>query len=88
VAIDVPINDHPTAESFVHALRGFGDLLTSVELLSEMSTDAQAALHYGIHREGSGDLRVVEHVTVVGGKIVGLRQVNDAPGVRAAGTPA
>jgi hypothetical protein len=86
-AINVPINDHPPAESLACALRGVGDLVTSVELLAEMSSDMRATLPCGIHVEGPGGVRVVYHFTVAGREIVRLRQVDDTADVRAAGTP-
>jgi ketosteroid isomerase-like protein len=83
--VEVPINDYPDAESFAQALRGFGPLVTSVDLLSEMSDGDEAMLLYDLEVERLGQLRVVEHFTVAAGKITRLRQIHDTAAVRAAG---
>jgi uncharacterized protein YndB with AHSA1/START domain len=83
--VEVPVNDYPTAQSFATALRGFGDLVENVELLSEMSEDGEAMLLYDMHVEGIGALRVAEHFTVADDKITRLRQIHDTVAVRAAG---
>jgi ketosteroid isomerase-like protein len=85
VKVEVPINDYPTAESFAQALRGFGETVTDVELLSEMGHDNEAMLLYDMQADGLGQLRVAEHFTVANGKIVRLRQIHDTAAVRAAG---
>jgi ketosteroid isomerase-like protein len=85
VKVEVPINDYPTAESFAQALRGFGEMVTRVELLSEMGHDTEAMLLYDMQADGLGQLRVAEHFTVADGKIVKLRQIHDTAPVRAAG---
>jgi hypothetical protein len=82
--VEVPINDYPTAESFAHALRSFGDLVTSVDLLSEMSDGDEAMLLYDMQVEQLGTLRVVEHFSVADGKITRLRQIHDTAPIRAA----
>jgi hypothetical protein len=83
--VEVPINDYPTAESFAQAIRGFGEMVTGVELLSEMGHDNEAMLLYDMQADGLGQLRVAEHFTVADGKIVRLRQIHDTAPVRAAG---
>lgn len=83
--IEVPINDYPTAESFAQALRRFGQMVTRVELLSDMGDGDEAMLLYDMQVERLGPLRVAEHFTVADGKIVKLRQVHDTAPVRAAG---
>jgi hypothetical protein len=83
VQVEVPINDYPTRESFAEALRRFGEMVTSVELLSQLSDGDEAMLLYDMHIEQLGTLRVVEHFTVAGGKITRLRQIHDtAPFLR------
>jgi uncharacterized protein YndB with AHSA1/START domain/ketosteroid isomerase-like protein len=84
VKVEVPINDYPTADSFARALRGFGDLVTDVELLSEMSSGDEAMLLYDMHVEQLGAMRVVEHFTVSEGKITRLRQIHDTAALRPA----
>jgi ketosteroid isomerase-like protein len=83
--VEVPINDYPTAESFAQAIRGFGEMVTGIELLSEMGHDNEAMLLYDMQADGLGQLRVAEHFTVANGKIVRLRQIHDTAAVRAAG---
>jgi ketosteroid isomerase-like protein len=82
--VEVPINDYPTAESFVQALRSFGDLVADVELLSEMSSGNEAMLLYDMQVQRLGSMRVVEHFTVGDGKITRLRQIHDTAAIRAA----
>jgi ketosteroid isomerase-like protein len=81
--VEVPINDYPTAESFAQALRSFGNLVTSVDLLSELSDGDEAMLLYDMQVEQLGTLRVVEHLTVADGKIARLRQIHDTAPIRA-----
>jgi hypothetical protein len=91
LTVEVPINDYPTKESFARALRWFGDLVTRVDLLAEMSDASQAMLVYDLTADQLGTLRVAEHFTVENGKIVRLRQIHDTAPVRAwlaASTPA
>jgi ketosteroid isomerase-like protein len=85
LAVEVPVNDYPTVESFAQALREFGELVTSVELLSQMSAGEEAMLLYDTQVDGLGELRVVDHFTTAAGRIVRLRQVHDTVAVRAAG---
>ena len=84
LVVEVPIGEYPTVDSFARALRDFGELVTSVELLAEMSCGEEAMLLYDMRVKGLGELRVVEHFTVAGGQIVRLRQVHDTAAVRAA----
>jgi len=83
--VEVPINEYADAESFGQALRAFGDHVTRVELLSEMTSGEEVMLLYDMTVEGLGEFRVVEHFTVAAGKIVRLRQIHDTAGLRAAG---
>jgi hypothetical protein len=83
--VEVPVNDYPTKEAFAEALRGFGAMVTSVDLLSEMSAGDEAMLLYDMDVERLGSLRVTEHFTVAGGMIARLRQIHDTAPVRAAG---
>jgi hypothetical protein len=81
--VEVPINDYPTPESFVQALRNFGDRVTDVELLSEMSRGNEAMLLYDIQVQRLGSMRVVEHFTIADGKVTRLRQIHDTAAIRA-----
>ena len=84
VRIEVPINDYPTAESFAQALQSFGDTVSRVELLSEISAGDEAMLLYDMEADRLGTLRVVEHFTVADGRIVRLRQIHDTAALRSA----
>jgi ketosteroid isomerase-like protein len=80
--VEVPINDYPTPDSFAQALRGFGDQVTGVELLSALGDGEQAMLLYDMEVDGLGSLRVAEHFTVAAGRIVRLRQIHDTAAIR------
>lgn len=75
--VEVPINAYPTTESFAQALVHFGSRVRRVDVLSEMTAANEAMLLYDMDVDGLGTMRVVEHFTVDGGKIVRLRQIHD-----------
>jgi hypothetical protein len=81
--VEVPINQYPTTESFAQALRGFGNLVTSIELLSELGDENEAMLLYDMHVQQVGPLRVAEHFTVADRQIVRVRQIHDTAPIRA-----
>jgi hypothetical protein len=85
LAVEVPVNDYPTTESFVAALRSFGSMVTGVDLLAAMSSGPEAMLLYDLDVRRLGRLRVAEHFTVGHGKITRIRQIHDTASVRAAG---
>jgi hypothetical protein len=85
LAVEVPVNDYPTTESFAAALQSFGSMVTGVQLLAAMSDGNEAMLLYDLDVERLGTLRVAEHFTVGQGKITRIRQVHDTVAVRAAG---
>lgn len=85
VVVEVPINAYPTKDSFAHALRQFGGMVTRVVLLAEFAEADQAMLLYDMDVPGLGTMRVAEHFTVANGEIVRLRQIHDTAPVRAAG---
>jgi hypothetical protein len=85
LAVEAPINEYSTRDSFAEALAAFGGLVRDVELLAELAGDREAMLLYDMAVEGLGRLRVAEHFTVVDGKIAGIRQVHDTEALRAAG---
>jgi ketosteroid isomerase-like protein len=80
--VEVPINEYPTKESFADALRNFGELVTDLDLLSELSAGNEAMLLYDMQVAQLGPLRVVEHFTVADGQITRLRQIHDTAPVR------
>lgn len=85
LAVEVPINDYPTAESFAAALAGFGALVNRVELLCELGEGGDAVLLYDLDVAGLGPLRVAEHFTVADGRITRIRQIHDTVTLCAAG---
>jgi uncharacterized protein YndB with AHSA1/START domain len=82
LAVEVPINEYPTKDSFADAVAGFGSMARRIDLLSEMATGDEAMLLYDMEVEGLGDLRVVEHFKIRGGRIVGIRQIHDTEPIR------
>jgi ketosteroid isomerase-like protein len=85
LAVEVPINAYPTTDDFAEALRGFGSLVTRVDLLSQLGRDNEAMLLYDMQVQGLGALRIAEHFRVADGRIVALRQIHDTAALRAAG---
>jgi hypothetical protein len=83
--VEVPINSYPTTESFAQALVGFAGMVSSVDLLAEMSAGDEAMLLYDLDVQQLGKLRVAEHFTVADAKITRIRQVHDTAALRAAG---
>ena len=85
LAVEVPVNDYPTTESFADALSNFGSTVTGVDLLASMTSGPEAMLLYDLDVPRLGRLRVAEHFTVGDGKITRIRQIHDTAAVRAAG---
>lgn len=85
LAVEVPINDYPTRESFTHALATFAAMVERVCVISALGDDREAVLLYDMSVAGLGGLRVAEHFTVEEGRIVKLVQVHDTVGIRAMG---
>jgi len=85
LVVEVPVNEYPTAESFAAALKAFGSMTTTVNLLSSMSDENQAMLLYDMDVQGLGWMRVAEHFTVQDGRIVRIRKIHDTASLRSAG---
>jgi hypothetical protein len=85
LAVEVPVNEYPTAESFAAALRGFGSMVKRVDLIAELAHGDEAMLLYDMDVERIGTMRVAEHFTVERGRITRIRQIHDTVAVRAAG---
>lgn len=83
--VEVPINSYPTRESFAQALAGFGSLVDHVELMADFADGDQAMLLYDMTVRGIGTMRIAEHFTIAGGRIIRLRQIHDTAPIRAAG---
>lgn len=88
LAVEVPINEYPTKESFAAALAAFAGMTSSVRVLSELGDGSEAMMLYDMSVDGLGTLRVAEHFTVADGAIVRLRQIHDTHALRAAGVGA
>src|ERR1700740_1911014 len=78
LAVEVPVNDYPTAELFAAALKSFGSMVTGVDLLAAMSSGPEAMLLYELDVERLGRLRVA-------GQITRILKIHDTAAVRAAG---
>lgn len=83
--VDGPINEYHSARDFGPALADFGSRLSSHELVAGMSEGNEAMMLYDLEVDQVGPLRVVEHYTVMDGKITRIRQILDTAAVRAAG---
>src|SRR5688572_4765136 len=68
LAVEVPVNEYPTKESFARALMSFGALVKRVTLLGEFADGDEAMLLYDLDVEGLGSMRVAEHFTVADGQ--------------------
>ncbi len=88
LAVEVPVNDYPTTESFAVALESFGSMVSKVELLAAISDGSEAMLLYDLEAGPVGKLRIAEHFTVDGDQITRIRQIHDTAAVRAAGLAA
>lgn len=85
LAVEVPVNDYPTKDSFVRALVGFGGLVRRVTVLAEFVAGQEAMLLYDMDVEPIGRLRVAEHFTIAQSQITRIRQIHDTVALRAAG---
>ena len=85
LAVEVPVNDYPTTESFAAALERFGSMVSNVELLAAMSDGNEAMLLYDLEAGPVGTMRVAEHFTVDRDKITRIRQIHDTAALRAVG---
>jgi hypothetical protein len=82
---DLPVNTYAGKSAFVGAIRGFGESVSSVQLLSACAGPGEAVLIYELVMDRIGPLRIAEQFTVVEGKITFIRQVHDTATMRAAG---
>jgi ketosteroid isomerase-like protein len=81
--VEVPINNYPTKASFIDAVKQTRQMVSKVELLSELGGDREAMLLYDMTLP-FGDMRIAEHFTVSGGRITRIRQIHDTVAIRAA----
>ena len=85
LVVEVPINEYPTAETFVDAVAKFGAMVNRLVLLAEFARRDEAMLLYDMYVQELGMLRVAEHFTVADGLIVRIRQIHDTAALRSAG---
>ena len=84
LALEVPINEYPSKEDFLSAVRATCEMSSSVEMLAEFGGAGEAMLLYDL-RLPMTELRVAEHFTVSDGQITRIRQIHDTAALRAAG---
>lgn len=82
---DLPVNEYADKREFVEAIRGFGNLVSSVQILSAVAGPGEAVMIYDLTMNPLGTLRIAEQFTVTEGKITFIRQVHDTATMRAAG---
>ncbi|MFF3751728.1 hypothetical protein ACFYYH_14900 [Streptomyces sp. NPDC002018] len=84
---DLPVNTYVDKEEFVKAIRGFGESVSSVQLLSACAGPApgEALMIYDLVLDPIGTLRIAEQFKVARGRITFIRQVHDTATMRAAG---
>jgi len=82
---DVPINTYRSKAEWLEAVRGTRQLTSGVSVLAELGDDDEAILLYDMALDRIGELRVVEHFAVAGGRITRIRHVHDTAALRAAG---
>jgi len=82
---DLPVNEYADKREFMEAIRGFGNLVSSVQILSAVAGPGEAVMIYDLTMNPLGTLRIAEQFTVAEGKITFIRQVHDTATMRAAG---
>lgn len=82
---DLPVNAYADKREFVEAIRGFGNLVSSVRILSACAEPGKAVMVYDLVMDPIGTLRIAEEFAVAEGKITFIRQVHDTATMRAAG---
>ena len=85
LAVEVPVNEYPTPESFAAAVTAFGSMTRRVQLLAALASGDEAMLLYDMDVDGVGEMRVAEHFTVRDGRIARIRQIHDTAALREAG---
>jgi hypothetical protein len=83
LAVEVPINSYPAKPSFMQAVRLTREMVSRIEVLSELGGDGEALLLYDMVLP-FGTMRVAEHFSVSYGRISRIRQIHDTHALRAA----
>ncbi len=81
----VPINNYPTKQSFLDAVKFTREMITNIELLSEFSNENEAMLMYEMTLNAFGKLRIAEYFVVKDNKIIQVCQIHDTAPFRNAG---
>ncbi len=81
----VPINNYPTKQSFLDAVKFTREMITNIELLSEFSNENEAMLMYDMTLNAFGKLRIAEHFVIKDNKIIQVCQIHDSALFRNAG---
>ena len=82
---DTPVKTYKGKDDFLEAVRGFGQIVTRVEMLAEFGDEEQALLLYDLDLVQIGKLRIAEHFIVRNGFITLIRHVHDTAPFRAPG---
>ncbi|HET7118704.1 MAG TPA: hypothetical protein VFI29_19590 [Hanamia sp.] len=78
----VPINNYPTKQSFLDAVKFTCNMILKIELLSEFSNENEAILMYDMSLNGMGKLRIAEYFKIKGNKIIQVCQIHDTAPIR------
>ena len=73
----VPINDYPTKQSFLDAVKFTREMTTNIELLCEFINKNEAMLMYDMTLNVFGKLRIAEHFLIKDNKIIQVCQIHD-----------
>jgi ketosteroid isomerase-like protein len=84
LVVEVPINTYAGKTDFLDAVQRTAQRTSKVRLLAELGGVDEAMLLYDMTLP-IGELRVAEHFTISGGKILKVRQIHDTAALRAAG---
>jgi hypothetical protein len=73
----VPINNYPTKQSFLDAVKYTVGMVKSIELLSDFSNENEAIVLYDMTLNNLGKLRIAEHFVIENDKIIQICQIHD-----------
>jgi hypothetical protein len=74
-----PINNYYTPSDYLESLRKFHQIMTSIDLVSELYGENEATLLYHVHLATPvGSSLIVEHFRLTNGKISSITSIFDA----------
>ena len=73
----VSINNYPTKQSFLDAVKFTRDMISNIELLSEFSNENEVMLMYDMTLNAFGKLRIAEYFVVKDDMIIQVCQIHD-----------